>query len=151
MKHKEITERIIKCAFEVHKTLGNGFPEVIYQRALALEMKAEGLVFNRELEMPVFYRDERIGKRRVDFLVENEICTELKAVIEMEPANLAQGLNYLEAFNLQVGLLLNSVLPASKSNAFTTRNSNRPCKFKSLLHAFYSKSRQSPIKAILQS
>jgi len=105
--YEEITKKIIGCAFEVHKTLGNGFQEVIYQRALAIEMECAGLGFAREEEMSLFYREVNIGSRRVDFLVEDKILVELKAVIKLEDVHLAQGLNYLEAFNFEVGLLLN--------------------------------------------
>ncbi len=92
---------------KVHSTLGNGFQEVIYQRALAIEMKHEGINFVRELEMPIYYRNEIIGQRRVDFLVEDCVSVEIKAVKELEPSHLAQGKNYLEAYNLEIGLLLN--------------------------------------------
>lgn len=105
--HSKLTSNIIGCAMTVHGTLGNGFQEVIYQRALAIEMAEKGLDFQREQEMPIFYRDEEIGTRRVDFLVEGVICVELKAIIQLEAVHLAQGLNYLEAFNLEIGLLLN--------------------------------------------
>lgn len=110
--YQSITEKIIGCAFEVHKALGNGFQpdrraEVIYQRALALEMEYAGLGFAREQEMPLFYRNVEIGSRRVDFLVESKVLVELKAIIQLEDVHLAQGLNYLEAFKLEVGLLLN--------------------------------------------
>ncbi len=91
----------------VHSTLGNGFQEVIYQRALKIEMILEGLEFQREMEMPIFYRDEQIGTRRVDFFVENEIMVELKAIIELEDVHLAQAINYLEAYNMKTGLLIN--------------------------------------------
>lgn len=91
----------------VHKTLGNGFREVIYQRALEIEMRLEGLSFSREFEMPIFYREQQIGTRRVDFLVEGIISVELKAVIKLEDVHLAQAINYLEAYNLEIGLLIN--------------------------------------------
>ncbi|MCW5913453.1 MAG: GxxExxY protein [Chitinophagaceae bacterium] len=91
----------------VHKTLGNGFQEVIYQRALAIEMQLAGLSFNREFEMPIFYREEQIGTRRVDFLVEAVVSVELKAVTKLEEVHLAQAINYLEAYNLEIGLLIN--------------------------------------------
>ena len=105
--YQDITEKIIGCAFEVHKALGNGFQEVIYQRALAIEMEYAGLGFIREQEMPLYYRNVEIGSRRVDFLVEDKILVELKAIIQLDDVHLAQGLNYLEAFKLEVGLLLN--------------------------------------------
>ncbi len=92
---------------EVHKQLGNGFQEVIYQRALAIEMHLQGLAFSREHEMEIFYKGENIGKRRADFLVEEVVAVELKAVIQLEDAHLAQAINYLEAYNLEVGLLIN--------------------------------------------
>src|SRR5438046_9563622 len=79
--HAELTRKVIGCAMEVHKRLGNGFQEVIYQRALAIEMAAQGLSFARELEMEIFYRGESIGTRRVDFLVEGMAMVELKALI----------------------------------------------------------------------
>ena len=91
----------------VHSTLGNGFQEVIYQRALEMEMSLEGLEFVRELEMPIFYRGEQIGTRRVDFFVEGEIMVELKAIAQLENVHLAQAINYLEAYNIQTGLLIN--------------------------------------------
>jgi len=91
----------------VHTALGNGFQEVIYQRALEIELAIEGLRFIREMEMPIFYRNEQIGTRRVDFFVEGEIMVELKAIIELENVHLAQAINYLEAYNIQTGLLIN--------------------------------------------
>lgn len=111
-KYSELTSRIIKCAMIVHTTLGNGFPEVIYQRALAIEMRLAGLNFSREFEMPIYYREKEIGRRRVDFLVEGIISVELKAVIQLENGHFAQGINYLEAYNLEVGLLINFGSPS---------------------------------------
>ena len=90
----------------VHSTLGNGFQEVIYQRCLAIELNNSGLDFHRELEMTIKYKDHEVGIRRMDFLVEEKIMVELKAVIQMEDAHLARGLNYLEAYNLETGLLI---------------------------------------------
>ena len=106
-KYSELTSKIIGCAMEVHKRLGNGFQEVIYQRALAIEMSIAGISFSREYEMPIFYRDEQIGTRRVDFLVEGIISVELKAITKLEDVHFAQGINYLEAYNLEIGLLIN--------------------------------------------
>ncbi len=106
-KYKDLTHNIIGCAMKVHNTLGNGFQEVIYQRALAIEMAQNGLNFQRELEMPIFYREEQIGTRRVDFMVEDVIMVELKAITELEKVHLAQALNYLEAYKLEIGLLIN--------------------------------------------
>jgi len=107
MKHADITEKIIKCAFKVHNTLGNGFQEVIYQRAMEIEMRNAELDFSREFEMPIHYDGIQIGTRRVDFLVELVISVELKAVVRLESVHLAQAMNYLEAYNLEVGLLIN--------------------------------------------
>ncbi len=107
MKHEELTRKIIGCAMKVHSTLGNGFQEVIYQRALAIEMKIEGLTFEREKSMNVYYRDYNIGTRRVDFFVENNIMVELKALIKLEDVHLAQAMNYCEAYNMEIGLLIN--------------------------------------------
>ncbi len=106
-KYSELTSKIIGCAMEVHKRLGNGFQEVIYQRALAIEMGLAGITFSREYEMPIFYRDEQIGTRRVDFLVEGVISVELKAIVKLEDVHFAQAINYLEAYNLEIGLLIN--------------------------------------------
>jgi GxxExxY protein len=107
MKYSEITKRIIGSAMRVHTFLGNGFQEVIYQRALAIEMNAEGLAFEREKEMPIFYKGYNIGTRRVDFFVEERIMAELKAIIQLEDVHLAQAKNYLEAYNMEIGLLIN--------------------------------------------
>lgn len=106
-KYSELTGRIIGCAMEVHNVLGNGFQEVIYQRALEYEMKLQNLMFAREFEMDIFYKDQHIGARRVDFLVENKISVEIKALIKLEPVHLAQAINYLEAYNLEIGMLIN--------------------------------------------
>ena len=106
-KYSELTSKIIGCAMEVHKRLGNGFQEVIYQRALEIEMRLAGIIFSREFEMPIHYRDEQIGTRRVDFLVEEVVSVELKAITKLEDVHFAQAINYLEAYNLEVGLLIN--------------------------------------------
>ena len=91
----------------VHKALGNGFQEVIYQRALAIELELAGIRFQREFEMPIYYKENRIGTRRVDFLVEEIISVELKATTKLDDNHFAQGINYLEAYNLEIGLLIN--------------------------------------------
>jgi GxxExxY protein len=106
-KHSGITEKIIGCAMKVHSTLGNGFQEIIYQRALAIEMEKQGLSFAREQEMPVLYDGREIGTRRVDFFVEKKIMVELKALTALEDVHLAQAINYLEAYNMEIGLLIN--------------------------------------------
>ena len=92
---------------KVHSTLGIGFQEVIYQRALSIEMGKQGLGFGREIEMTIFYDGIDIGTRRVDFFVEEKIMVELKAVSNLDDLHLAQAMNYLEAYNLPVGLLIN--------------------------------------------
>lgn len=106
-KYSELTGRIIGCAMTVHSALGNGFQEVIYQRALQIELAEQGFSFAREFEMPIFYKNVRIGTRRVDFLVEDFISVELKAVTQIKDVHLAQAINYLEAYNLEIGLLIN--------------------------------------------
>ena len=105
--YSDITAKIIKCAMEVHRILGNGFQEVIYQRALEIEMATQGLDFTREHEMKIYYKGVDIGTRRVDFFVEEKVMVEIKALIKLEDVHLAQAKNYLEAYGLEVGLLLN--------------------------------------------
>jgi GxxExxY protein len=109
LKYKDITEKIIGASFEVHKFLGNGFQEVIYQRALAWELSQAVLSYAREIEQDIFYKElaEPIGTRRADFVVEGKVLVELKAVIELGDVHLAQILNYLKAYKLEVGLLIN--------------------------------------------
>lgn len=109
LKYKDITERIIGASFEVHKFLGNGFQEVIYQRALAYELRKAGLAFDREIEQDIYYKEleEPIGTRRADFVVEGKVLVELKAIIQLEDVHLAQALNYLKAYKLEIGLLIN--------------------------------------------
>jgi GxxExxY protein len=106
-KYSELTGKIIGCAMKVHSALGSGFQEVIYQRALAIEMSDEGVGFSREHEMPIFYKNQQIGTRRVDFLVEGLVSVELKALTSLEDVHLAQAINYLEAYDLEIGLLIN--------------------------------------------
>ncbi len=122
MKHEELTKKIIGCAMEVHKQLGNGFQEVIYQRALAIEMQIQGLNFSREHEMQIHYKGHEIGTRRVDFFVENAIMLELKAIINLEDIHLAQAMNYVEAYNLEIGLLINF---GAKSLQFKRAHNNK--------------------------
>ena len=106
-KYSELTSRIIGCAMTVHSTLGNGFQEVIYQRALEIEMNLAGLEFKREFEMPIYYRNTQIGTRRIDFSVEGCISAELKAITKLEDVHFSQAINYLEAYNIEIGLLIN--------------------------------------------
>ncbi len=109
LKYKGITEKIIGASFEVHKFLGNGFPEVIYQRALAHEMREAKLSFKSEIEQNIYYKNlpNPIGKRRADFVVEEKVLVELKAVMELNDASVSQTLNYLKAYQLEVALLIN--------------------------------------------
>lgn len=109
LKYKDITEKILGASFEVHKYLGNGFQEVIYQRALAWEFSICGLTFAREIEQNIYYKElpEPIGTRRADFVVEGKVLVELKAIAQLEDVHLAQALNYLKAYKLEVGLLIN--------------------------------------------
>lgn len=123
MKYEVLTRNIIGCAMQVHRILGNGFQEVIYQRALAIELQINDLSFEREKHIPIYYRDERIGTRRADFFVEEKIMLELKAVIEMTDAHLAQAINYLEAYNMEIGLLINF---GAKSLQFKRVHNKKP-------------------------
>jgi len=104
MKYEELTHKIIGCAMRVHTALGNGFQEFIYQRAMVIELNDNQIVFNREFEMPVYYKKIQIGTRRVDFLVQGNISVEIKAVIKLEDAHLSQAINYREAYDLETGL-----------------------------------------------
>jgi len=117
LKHKDITKKIIGASFAVHGFLGNGFQEVIYQRALAWEFGQRDLEYAREIEQNIFYKElpEPIGTRRADFVVEQKVLVEIKAVIELQDVHLAQALNYLKAYQLDVGLLINF---GSKSMTF---------------------------------
>jgi len=129
-KHAELTHAIIGACMEVHTILGSGFQEVIYQRALSIELKLRGIEHTREHEMEVFYKEYLVGERRVDFFVEGKVMVELKAVSAMTDDHLAQGLNYLEAYNLEVGLLIN----------FGARS----LQYKRLLNRKYNPSNPSP-------
>lgn len=106
-KYSELTGQIIGAAMEVHCHLGNGFQEVIYQRALSLELQQRSIGHAREVEMFVMYKEFEVGTRRVDFLIEDKISVEIKALTSLEPVHMAQAINYLEAYNLEIGLLIN--------------------------------------------
>ncbi len=121
----ELTSKIIGCALEVHKTLGNGFQEVIYQRALEIEMNLAGIDAKREFEMPIYYRDYKIGTRRVDFLVAGTVSVELKAVTKLEDVHFTQAINYLEAYNLEIGLLINFGEPSLVVKRLTNKKFKR--------------------------
>ena len=107
IRYKELTHNIIGCAMRVHSELGNGFQEVIYQRSLAIEMRKQNISFKREMSMKIFYDGVKVGTRRVDFFVEDLIMVEIKAVIELQDVHLAQAMNYCQAYNLPIGLLIN--------------------------------------------
>jgi GxxExxY protein len=123
-KFGEITEKIIGAAMRVHNTLGCGFQEVIYQRALELDVRLIPVNYVREFEMPIFYLDQPIGLRRVDFFVENKISVELKALTNLEDVHLAQAINYLEAYNLEIGLLINFGSKRLEFHRFTNKKYN---------------------------
>lgn len=106
-KFDDVTYKINGCAMKIHNTLGNGFQEVIYQRCLAIELKKAGLRFEREKEQAIYYEENHVGTRRADFIVEDEIIVELKAVINLEDVHLAQAKNYVVAYDKHVGLLIN--------------------------------------------
>ncbi len=106
-KHSEITEIVIGCAMKVHNSLGKGFPEVIYQRAFLIELNKTSLSIEREIEQVVYYEEQIVGKRRVDFLINKTILVEVKAISELDNSCINQILNYIEAFNLEIGLLIN--------------------------------------------
>src|SRR5215213_7014751 len=103
--YSDITEKIIGCAMKVHRTMQNGYPEIIYQRCLAIELKKIEVSFLQEAEVAIHYENIVVGKRRVDFLVRNKIAVELKAVSDLTDGHLAQALNYLEANHLEIGVL----------------------------------------------
>ena len=122
--HKDLTHRIIGCAMQVHRTMGAGFPEIVYQRCLAIELAQNGLAFQQEVYLPLHYRGQSVGSRRVDLLVENAILLELKAVSEHSSLHEAQIINYLNAYQLEVGLLLNFGQASLSSKRFV--NSRQP-------------------------
>ena len=107
MKFEDLTHKIIGCAMEVHKHLGNGFQEVVYQRALAIEFSLQNINYVREQEMPLLYKGIDVGTRRVDFFIGGKIMLEIKAITNLEDVHLAQAMNYVEAYNLEIGLLIN--------------------------------------------
>jgi len=127
MKYADISSKVIGAAMLVHSILGNGFQEVIYQRALEIEMQHAQIPFTREHEMNIYYRNQIIGNRRVDFLVADIISVELKAITKLEDVHVAQAINYLEAYNLEVGLLINFGEPSLNFRRFTNK------KFKPIL------------------
>jgi len=118
LKFADCTREIIGAAMEVHNHLGNGFQEVIYQRSLAIELKDRGVEFLREQEMPLFYKNHEVGTRRADFVICNRIIVELKAISVVSDIERAQVLNYLTAYRMEVGLLLNFGTPSLQFERF---------------------------------
>ena len=107
MKNEELTGRIIAAAINVHKSLGPGFLEAIYEEALSIEFDALGIKYERQKTVPVYYRGRQVGEHRLDFLVERLIVVELKAVVALEKIFFAVVRSYLKATNLESGLLFN--------------------------------------------
>ncbi len=122
LKHSDITREVIGAAMEVHKHMGNGFQEVIYQRCLALELKDRGIEFLREQEMALYYKNHEVGSRRADFIVERKILVELKALVTLEDVHRAQALNYLTAYHLEIGLLINFGAKSLQFERFISSN-----------------------------
>jgi GxxExxY protein len=120
-KYEELTSKIIGCAMKVHRTLGNGFQEVIYQRALEIELEENEIEYSREFEMPIYYRGKKIGTRRVDFLIHKTISVEIKALLRLEDVHFAQAINYHEAYNLEIGLLMNFGAKSPQFNRLLNR------------------------------
>lgn len=106
-KYGDITEKVIGICMKIHSEIGNGFQEVIYQRAIQIELAHAGIPFEREYPMPVYYHNHHVGNRRVDFLINKVVSLEIKAIANLESQQLAQAKNYLEAYNIEVGLLIN--------------------------------------------
>ncbi len=123
-KYQELTGRVIGAAMEVHRHMGNGFQEVVYQRALAIELGLQGIGFEREKEMSLNYKGHDIGTRRVDFFIEEKIMLEIKAVIQLEDVHLAQAINYLEAYGMEIGLLINFGSPSLQFKRVMKPNPN---------------------------
>ncbi|MBB3186232.1 GxxExxY protein [Microbacter margulisiae] len=107
MEKDKLTYDIIGCAMKVHNMLGNGFQEVIYQRCLAIELERANIAFEREAEQTIYYQGINVGTRRADFVVENKVIVELKALTTLEDVHLAQAKNYVVAYNFEKGLLIN--------------------------------------------
>ena len=117
-RFNKLTEKVIGCAMDVHRELGSGFPELIYQRALAVELQQAGIDAEREIHLPVFYKETQIGARRADFLIERQLLVELKAITELSPLSYAQVINYLKAYRLEIALLINFGAPSLEFKRF---------------------------------
>ena len=125
---KDLTHRIIGSAMEVHRVLGPGFQEYIYQRVLAIELMKADIKFQEEFELPIFYKGDKIGLRRVDFWIENKISLEIKATSDIDNAQLAQGINYIEAAGIDAGLLINFGAPSLQFKRLFNKKTPNPNK-----------------------
>ena len=121
-KYGDLTRKVIGCAMEVHRHLRFGYQEVIYQRALSHELTLQGISHEREVNMQIFYKGVYMGTRRVDFIIENTLSVEIKAVGDLEDVHFVQAMNYLEIYKLEVGLLINF---GAKSLQFKRLHNNR--------------------------
>jgi|SRR5690554_4068042 len=130
MIKNELTYKVIGCAMRVHSKLGNGFQEVIYQRCLSIEMKRAGLEFEREKEQKIYYDHFEVGTRRADFVVENSLIIELKALINLEDVHLAQAKNYVVAYDFPLGLLINFGSTSLQHKLLFNPKYNNPDNFK---------------------
>jgi GxxExxY protein len=124
LKYHELTEKIIGCAMKVHRYFGPGFPEIVYKRALMIELQKAGLSFMEEVEKEIIYEDKLIYKRRLDLIVENVILLELKALKEVDNGDYNQIINYLRVFKMEVGLLLNFGAPSLQFKRFINSVNN---------------------------
>jgi len=104
---EELAKQFVDVALEVHRELGPGYDELIYENALAVELKLRGIPFNRQKTIKVFYKGVEVGEGRLDLLLDDELVVELKAVDELNPKHLAQVISYLKATELPLGLLVN--------------------------------------------
>ena len=109
-----LTDKIIKCAIEVHKNLGPGLLESIYEKAMCYELSADGVDVANQVIIPILYKGISLGEHRLDLLVENEVIVELKAVDRMDPVFKAQVLSYLRLTGKKLGLLINFNVPVVK-------------------------------------
>jgi GxxExxY protein len=107
LKERDLTERIIRAAIEVHRNLGPGFLESIYEEALCVEFDAVGIPYERQKTIPLMYRDRPIGEHRLDLLVAGSIVVELKAIAGLEKIHFSVVRSYMKAVGCDVGLILN--------------------------------------------
>jgi GxxExxY protein len=124
LQYGEITEKIIGCAMKVHRFFGSGFPEIIYKRALRIELEKINLNYTSEVEKDIYYEDRFIGKRRLDLFVNDVVLVELKAISEVDKNCYNQVINYLKVFNLEVGLLRNFGAESLQFKRFTNTRKN---------------------------